>query len=57
MWKMVAQLTINGSTINMDVKAVTKANRTVLPIAWVGKALDATVMYDAAAKTVTVNSK
>ncbi len=51
------QLTINGSTINMDVKAVTKANRTVLPIAWVGKALDATVMYDAAAKTVTVNSK
>ncbi|WP_046227665.1 copper amine oxidase N-terminal domain-containing protein [Paenibacillus dauci] len=51
------QLTINGSTINMDVKAVTKANRTVLPIAWVGKALDATVQYDAAAKTVTVTSK
>ncbi len=51
------QLTINGSTINMDVKAVTKANRTVLPIAWVGKALDAVIQYDAAAKTVTVNSK
>ncbi|WP_411348152.1 copper amine oxidase N-terminal domain-containing protein [Paenibacillus sp. WLX2291] len=51
------QLTINGSTINMDVKAVTKSNRTVLPIAWVGKALDAVVQYDAASKTVTVNSK
>ncbi len=51
------QLTINGSTINMDVKAVTKSNRTVLPIAWVGKALDAVIQYDAAAKTVTVNSK
>lgn len=51
------QLTINGTTINMDVKAVTKSNRTVLPIAWVGKALDAVVQYDAAARTVTVNSK
>lgn len=51
------QLTINGTTINMDVKAVTKSNRTVLPIAWVGKALDAVVQYDAASKTVTVNSK
>ncbi|WP_322906493.1 copper amine oxidase N-terminal domain-containing protein [Paenibacillus campi] len=51
------QLTINGSTINMDVKSVTKSNRTVLPIAWVGKALDAVIQYDAAAKTITVNSK
>lgn len=49
-------LTVNGSVIRMDVKAVTNKNRTVLPIAWVAKALDASISYDATAKTVTVNN-
>lgn len=51
------QLIINGSVIRMDVKAVTKNNRTVLPISWVAQALGATITYDATAKTVTVSQK
>ncbi|MGP0577571.1 copper amine oxidase N-terminal domain-containing protein [Paenibacillus peoriae] len=50
-------LTVNGSVIRMDVKAVTNKNRTVLPIAWVSRALDASITYDATAKTVTVENK
>ncbi|EHS55267.1 copper amine oxidase N-terminal domain-containing protein [Paenibacillus sp. Aloe-11] len=49
-------LTVNGSVIRMDVKAVTNKNRTVLPISWVGRALDASINYDATAKTVTVEN-
>ena len=49
-------LTVNGSVIRMDVKAVTNKNRTVLPISWVGKALNASINYDATAKTVTVEN-
>ncbi|WP_025717593.1 copper amine oxidase N-terminal domain-containing protein [Paenibacillus sp. 1-18] len=49
-------LTVNGTVIRMDVKAVTNKNRTVLPIYWVGRALDAAVNYDATAKTVTVEN-
>lgn len=48
------QLIVNGSVIAMDVKAVTKDNRTVLPIRWVGQALGADVSYDETAKTITV---
>lgn len=48
------QLIVNGSVIAMDVKAVTKDNRTVLPIRWVGQALGANVAYDETAKTITV---
>ncbi|AIW41976.1 MULTISPECIES: copper amine oxidase N-terminal domain-containing protein [Paenibacillus] len=49
-------LTVNGSVIRMDVKAVTNKNRTVLPIFWVSRALDASINYDATAKTVTVEN-
>ncbi|MGO4951204.1 copper amine oxidase N-terminal domain-containing protein [Paenibacillus sp. DRB1-1] len=49
-------LTINGSVVRMDVKAVTNKNRTVLPIFWVSRALDASINYDATAKTVTVEN-
>ncbi|MGR6764388.1 copper amine oxidase N-terminal domain-containing protein [Paenibacillus sp. T2-29] len=49
-------LTVNGTVIRMDVKAVTNKNRTVLPISWVGKALNASINYDATAKTVTVEN-
>ncbi|QDY84443.1 copper amine oxidase N-terminal domain-containing protein [Paenibacillus polymyxa] len=49
-------LTVNGTVIRMDVKAVTNKNRTVLPIYWVGRALDASTNYDATAKTVTVEN-
>ncbi|MNW26070.1 hypothetical protein D3C74_28310 [compost metagenome] len=48
------QLIINGSVVPMDVKAVTKDNRTVLPIRWVGQALGVNVSYDETAKTVTI---
>ncbi|MFM9279917.1 copper amine oxidase N-terminal domain-containing protein [Paenibacillus jiagnxiensis] len=51
------KLTINGTVITMDVKAVTKNNRTMLPMTFVAQALGATVNYDATAKTVTVSQK
>jgi hypothetical protein len=51
------KLTINGTVITMDVKAVTKNNRTMLPMSFVAQALGATVNYDATAKTVTVSQK
>ncbi|MFB5759889.1 copper amine oxidase N-terminal domain-containing protein [Paenibacillus medicaginis] len=51
------KLTINGTVITMDVKAVTKNNRTMLPMTFVAQALGATVSYDATAKTVTVSQK
>lgn len=50
-------LTINGAAINMDVKAVTKNNRTVLPISWVGQALGADIKWDKDTNTVTVTQK
>lgn len=50
-------MVINGTTITMDVKAVTKNNRTMLPMSYVAQALGATVDYDATSKTVTVVKK
>ncbi|MFB5674734.1 stalk domain-containing protein [Paenibacillus terreus] len=50
-------MVINGTTITMDVKAVTKNNRTMLPMSYVAQALGATVDYDATSKTVTVTKK
>ncbi|MGZ7446152.1 copper amine oxidase N-terminal domain-containing protein [Paenibacillus sp. TH7-28] len=47
-------LTVNGAAINMDVKAITKNNRTVLPISWVGQALGADIKWDKDTNTVTV---
>lgn len=47
-------LTVNGAVINMDVKAITKNNRTVLPISWVGQALGADIKWDKDTNTVTV---
>jgi len=47
-------MVINGITITMDVNAVVKSGRTMLPVRWVSQALGCTVNYDATAQTVTV---
>ncbi len=47
-------MVINGITITMDVNAVVKSGRTMLPVRWVAQALGCTVTYDATAQTVTV---
>ncbi len=57
---LVAQLTIGSSimnidnaTIYMDTAPVIKDGRACLPVAWVAKALNADIQWDAASQTVT----
>ena len=49
------QMVINGIAITMDVKAVVKSGRTMLPVRWVSQALGCKVDYDANTQTVTVS--
>jgi hypothetical protein len=60
---MVVQLTIgsttmllNGASITMDTAPEITSGRTCLPVAWVGQALGASLVWDATAQTVTVTS-
>ena len=60
---MVVQLTIgsttmllNGAAITMDTAPVIISGRTCLPVAWVAQALNASVVWDATAQTVTITS-
>jgi hypothetical protein len=60
---MVVQLTIgsttmllNGAAITMDTAPEITSGRTCLPVAWVGQALNASVVWNATAQTVTVTS-
>jgi hypothetical protein len=47
---------LNGTSIGMDVAPQNIApGRVMLPISWVAQALGATVKWDAAAQTVTIN--
>jgi hypothetical protein len=57
----VLQLTIgsntmmlNGATITMDTAPEITSGRTCLPVAWVAKALGASITWDATAQTATV---
>ncbi|MEW6173824.1 MAG: copper amine oxidase N-terminal domain-containing protein [Bacillota bacterium] len=47
-------MVINGISITMDVPAVVKSGRTMLPVRWVAQALGCSVTYDETAQTVTV---
>lgn len=47
-------MTVNGVSFTMDVPALEKNGRTMLPIRFVAQALGAAVDYDAATQTVTV---
>ncbi|MEW6183330.1 MAG: copper amine oxidase N-terminal domain-containing protein [Bacillota bacterium] len=48
-------MVINGISITMDVPAVVKSGRTMLPVRWVAQALGCTVVYNETDQTVTVN--
>ncbi|MBC7336320.1 MAG: copper amine oxidase N-terminal domain-containing protein, partial [Clostridia bacterium] len=48
-------LLINGITITMDAAPEIKDGRTMLPFRWVAQALGASVSWDEATKTVTMN--
>lgn len=48
-------MVINGISVTMDVKAVVKNGRTMLPVRWLSQALGCKVDYDANTQTVTVS--
>jgi len=47
-------MVLNGAAITMDVAPLLVNNRTLLPIRWVGTALDVSVVWNAPARSVTV---
>jgi hypothetical protein len=49
-------MVLNGATITMDTAPEITSGRTCLPIAWVAEALNANIVWDATAQTVTVTS-
>lgn len=48
-------LTVNGTPVQMDTKAVIKDGRTFIPVAWLATALDVPYAWDGDSKTVTFN--
>lgn len=48
-------MVINGINVPMDVKAVVKNGRTMLPVRWLSQALGCKVDYDGNTQTVTVS--
>jgi hypothetical protein len=48
-------MVVNGVAITMDVAPEIQAGRTMLPFRWVATALGASVGWDEATKTVTMN--
>lgn len=50
-------LLVNGVTINMDVPAEISSDRTMLPFRFIAQALGATVGWDEATQTVTMDMK
>jgi hypothetical protein len=60
----VVQLTIgstgmllNGASVTMDTAPEIESGRTCLPVAWVAKALGASITWDATAQTVTITAE
>lgn len=49
-------MVLNGATITMDTAPEITSGRTCLPIAWVAEALNANIVWNATAQTVTVTS-
>ena len=49
-------MVVNGVNVNMDVAPEITDGRTMMPIRWVGQALGATINWDSATKTVTVEN-
>jgi hypothetical protein len=49
-------MVLNGATITMDTAPEITSGRTCLPVAWVAEALNANIVWDATAQTVTVTS-